>query len=282
MILEIDGIDYKVEGGWNELSRTRLIGLCRALIAAPHKEAQWLSGMCYLLRLKVRRFIVHKRMRQIMELAPEYKYDLVRDPEMLGWMQEPDQLTAYTITNFWFRGKLYVGPPKRMMRIPIIEMVGSRLALRRYFKNQTPESMDEMLAILFRPINPFWIFKINAQGWTGDKRVALNDFTTQRRAKRFRHLDPALKLAILKQYSGALAEFEKRHKVVFDAGRDEDDDEAPKDDGGRSWINLLFDLSGGIYGDKRHTEQADSGEVFLKIAHDMQRAADMERRMKAK
>jgi hypothetical protein len=282
MILEIDGVDYKVEGGWNELSRSRLIGLCRALITAPHREAQWLSGMCFLLRLKVRRFIVQKRMRQIMALAPEYKYDLVRDPEMLGWMQEPDQLTAYTISKFWFMGKLYMGPPKRMMRIPIIEMVGSRLALRRYFKNQTAESMDEMLAILFRPINPLWILKINAQGWTGDKRVALNDYTTQRRAKRFRKLDPALKLAILKQYSGALTEFEKRHKLVFDAGRDEDDEETPKDDGGRSWINLLFDLSGGIYGDKRHTEQADSGEVFLKIAHDMQRNADMERRMKAK
>lgn len=280
MILEIDGIDYPVEGAWNELSRKRLVGLCRALITAPHREAQWLSGMCYLLRLKARRLFVDKRMRQIMELAPEYKYDILKSPEMLGWLEEPEGLTNYTIPHFWFRGKLYMGPPKRMMRIPIIEMVGSRLALRRYFKNETPESLDEMLAILFRPLNPFWIFKINAQGWTGDKRVPLNDYTTQRRAKKFRALDPALKVAILKQYRGALAEFEKRHASVFQAG--EDEDEEPRDDGGRGWINLLFDLSGGIYGDKPKTEQADCGEVFLKIAHDMAKAAETERRARQK
>jgi hypothetical protein len=77
------------------------------------------------------------------------------------------------------------------------------------------------MALLYRPINPLWWLNAWREEWTGDKRLPLNDWSLQRRAKAFKKLDVAVVMAAVKQLSGALQMFESRFKKVFTRGKNE-------------------------------------------------------------
>lgn len=151
-----------------------------------------------------------------------------------------------------------------MLRIPAKELVMVHTYFSLYHRSQNPEHLQQLMALLYRPINPLWWLNMWSPEWTGDKRLALNDWTLQRRANRMAKVNPALTMAVVKQLSSALQLFEKRHKRIFAKGKKEGKDSA----GG--WVNLLFALSGGAFGNFKETENTDAALLFMKIEYDME------------
>jgi hypothetical protein len=271
--LKLDNNVYECEGNWNELSRRKLLALMEVL-ATPATEGTRMLGICsQMLQLKGNRL-----KKFIKQTPPIWIHHLCTDEQCLGWIRDQGELlTEYTLRSFVHRGIPYQGPPKRMLRVPLVEMIATRMAFKRYCDNKKAEALDELVAILYRPINPFWWFKIWNKRWTGDKRLPLNDWTLKRRVKRFAKLAPAIKLAILKQYTGALQQFEDQYPMVFkktgEGGGGEDK---------RGWINLMFAMSGGIFGTLEQTEGTDSTEVFMKLEFDIKESLRIKDQMNKK
>jgi hypothetical protein len=262
--LKINDHIYHCEGNWNELSRRRLLQVCKAITSPGNEGRRMLLVVKTLLRLYTGKMgILHNPSRKIWNLQPAWIQHIAAEKECLGWIRdEKEILTKYTIKNFWHWGIYYIGPPKRMMRIKMVELVATRQAMVRYKKTGDNQYAAQAIAILYRPINPLWWLKIWNKDWTGDKRMPLNDYTLQKRKKNLLSIDVAVMTAILKQYSGALAQFESRYPNVFATGSNENSD-------GSGWVDILFNMSGGIFGNLRQTEETDSSEIFLKLEMDI-------------
>lgn len=270
--LKIDTDTYTCEGHWNELSRKRLLGLM-GILAQPIMEGKRMLHIAtFMLNLRkkreVRKFVYKTPVRWV--------HHICTAPECLGWVRaEGELLTTYVLRHFWHRYIYYSGPPKRMLHIPLEEMVYCRMALMRYHKLRTDAAVCEIVATLYRPINPLWWVKVWSKEWNGDKRLPLNEYTLRRRARRMAKLSPAVKLAVLKQFTGAIAVMEEQHPLVFKKG-DGEAGENPK-----LWVELLFTMSGGIFGNKRQTELTACTEVFMKMEQDIANNLKQKDRLKA-
>lgn len=259
--LKIDDMVYECEGSWNELNQKRLLQLMKILSSPGAEGTRMWKVVCLLLKLK------GKRKNQFTkQVPPEVVYEICQKPEILGWIKQQDALlTNYTVRGFWHRGIYYIGPPQKMLRINMEEMVGTRTAFTDWVRRKNDRSLDNTIAILYRPINPLWWLNLYSPEWNGDKRLPLNDWTLKLRSRRFSKLNNALRTAITKQYSSALQDFEKRFPRTFRKGDDSAGGENP-----RAWVNLLFAMSGQIFGTKRQTERTDCTEVFIKLEQDIE------------
>ena len=259
LTLVVDGKEYTCEANWNELSQERMLGLMRLEYAHDNVGAKLWSRVCYMLRLNA------KQKKELAKLPPVALHDIATRPDCLGWINMDDALLEeYTLKGFWHRGLYYCGPPKRMLRIAAKELVMVHTYFGLYHRTKEQEHLTQVMALLYRPINPLWWLNAWREEWTGDKRLPLNDWSLQRRAKAFKKLDVALVMAAVKQLSGALQMFESRFKKVFTRGKNENTQ------GAGGWVNLLFALSGGAFGNFKETENTDAQLLFMKIQYDME------------
>ena len=275
--LVVDGVEYNCEGSWNDFTKKRLLLVMRAMIHPGTEGMRMMHTICAMLGLKTGwRVWFSKRSRQFWKTPPAYIQHIATEPDCLGWLRDEHAvLSEYVIRGFWFRGIYYQGPPKRMLRIPMVELVQSRESMVLYKYYQKNQFLQEVVATLYRPYNPLWFLKRWNPDWTGDKRMPLNDYTYQRRKKRFGKLPPELVTAISKQYSSALQVFEKQHPRVFKTGSNENAR-------GRAWVDLLFSMSGGIFGTLRETEMTDCAEIFIKLEMDIEQNEKLKRELKLK
>lgn len=266
LTLAIDGREYTCEGGYNELSQRRLVGLMRIESSSLSEGQKLWKRICYLLQL------TGKQQRELATVPAAVLHDIATREDCLGWVRQTEALLQeYTMHGFWHRGVYYVGPPKRLLRINASELVLVHSLFSQYHHSKNDEHLAHLLAVLYRPLNPLWWLRIFDGEWTGDKRLPLNDWTLVRRTRRFKKLDPALTMATVKQLTSALQMFEQRFKRVFKKGKDNGTANPA------AWVNLLFAMSGGAFGDFTKTEKTDCSLVFMKIEFDMQQQEEMER-----
>jgi hypothetical protein len=273
--LIVDGVEYNCEGSWNDFTKKRLLRVMRAMLQPGTEGMRMMHTICAMLGLKTGwRVWFSKRSRQFWKTPPAYIQHIATEPDCLGWLRDEHAvLSEYVIRGFWHRGIYYQGPPKRMLRIPMAELVQSRESLVLYKYYNKPQFLADLIATLYRPPNPLWWFKQWGKDWTGDKRMPLNDYTYTKRKKRFATLPPELVSAICKQYSSALQLFQQQYPKVFKAGTKENAR-------GRGWVDLLFSMSGGIFGTLRDTEMADCAEVFIKLEMDIIQADKVRKEIK--
>lgn len=90
--LVIDRETYTCEGGWNELSRSRMLKLLR-MENTYHTEGKRLwARILFLLQPN------KKQLRQLAALPPAVLHDIATKPECLGWVTQDDALLEeYTI-----------------------------------------------------------------------------------------------------------------------------------------------------------------------------------------
>ncbi len=265
---------YVVEAAWNELTRKRLIGLCRILAQKVEEADRQIAMIAYLLRLRRWFGYFFKQTRVIINLPPFYKNDLVRNPALMGFVYGKADLTDYKIKGFWHRGRYYVGPPTKMLRIAIVELLNGLNCRSNYAATMDNKHLDILIATLYRPANPLAFLKILKTGWNGDRRMPLNQVGVDKRARVFKRLDDGLRLAIFLQFTAAAEVFEKQFPYVF------------KQTDGQSLQNakvfaqMLFSMSNGIFGTLQQTELVDCWEVFAKL--DMDIKANLELKDKTK
>jgi hypothetical protein len=261
--LKIDDKLYECEANWNQFSRKRLMQVMKVISAPGNEGMRMWKLVCVMLKLK------GKAKNHFTKTVPsEVVHNMIQDKEIFGWIKSPEELlTEYTVRGFWHKGMYYIGPPTKMLRIAMEEMVGTRTAFADWTRKGNSRSLDNTIAILYRPINPLWWLKINSPEWNGDKRMPLNDWGLKRRSRKFAKLPPYLRTAITKQYSSALQDFEKRFPRTFRKTEGGGDGDNP-----RAWVNLLFAMSGQIFGTKRQTELTDCTEVFIKLEQDIEQS----------
>ena len=278
LTLKLDETEFTCEANWDQLSKERLLGLMRVLSEPGHPGKRMWAVVRYMLKLKHGTGAVKDDKTAVaLNLPAIWVHHIYADPECLGWINEESRkLTEYLVQGFRHRGRYYTGPPKRIMRIPIVEYVVIVISLIQYKKTGKIDAIDEVIATLYRPVNPLSIFGRWRGAWNGDRRMPLNDFTTKRRKKRFATLDVALKMAILKQVSGGVKLLEEKYPLVF-----AQTEESNGSDDGRGLLNLLFAMSNGVFGDLRKTEMADTTEVFMKLEMDIKEMLRMKDRLKA-
>lgn len=269
--LSIDNTKYTCEGSYNELSRKRIYGLMKMLCTGRITGQKMMEIVLYM--LKPKRY--SEEMKTLLKTPPEWVHHICQESEILGWIfDENSLLTKYVVRGFWHKGTYYIGPPKRMMRISGLEYVATREAFARWKKTNNEAYLNDVIAILYRPINIFWWLKKWDSTWTGDKRLALNDYTKVKRSKAIATMPAWVKATIAKQYAGGLKEFETKYPLIYKAnsgGSAED---------GSKWTDLIFVMSGGIFGTLRQTEEADVTELHIKMEADIKQNLKLKDKLK--
>jgi hypothetical protein len=270
----VNRILYLVPESWNALGKRAYLKVCGILSSTESDARKDVKLLKYLMGIKLWFANWDARSRNIIKLPALYKQTLLYDKACLGWLRENASVSDYKVRGFWHRGKYYVGPPERMLAITGIELVSIRTFLIAYRQTKDSKYVDMMVATIFRPKNLLWWLQRNRYAYNGDKRMPLNQYSMERRAAKFEKLHGKYKMAIFLQITGASEAFEAQYKYVF--GRVAEGQ--PQNI--KAWMELLFELSGGKFGNYNETEKTDADTLFSYLDYSIKKHREDERRRK--
>jgi hypothetical protein len=279
--ITIQDVEFDIPTGYNELSRIQLLVVGRLM--ADNTGVNQLKCLYSLLGLKIYKWKDRKRLKLIKELPAEWLHTMLSDQTILGWLFNKSSLTNYPISKFQFRGVTYHGPRKNILRLSVIEFVLGFMLYRNYHKTKKTENLNKLVALIYRPYNPFSIFRRWSYGYNGDIRMPLNDYLFERRFKRFEHLSDDIKTAIFIQWSGAWEEFQDSElaKLVFPKLSEKQKKTLKEDP--YAWQKIMFSIAeSGVFGSLRKVEKMDKDQFILRINDNIEKYMAMQDRIKKK
>jgi hypothetical protein len=165
-----------------------------------------------------------------------------------------------------------VGPADGLKNLTIWEFAVAERMLENYVATDEESYLDELIAILFRPVNPLrWIRKRFT--WIPDTRVAFNDQTYKQR------LPLIAKYATIEEKVGVAMFFHS----VRDGFREDDRfphiyNTGKKKKGGKglSWGDVIMEMSGEIPGNEDKTAQVNLYTFLYRLELNAIKAEKME------
>ncbi len=212
--IEINNFTFTVPTNYNELTLGQLKAVSRLMVNnTPNNQLRCLYK---LLGLRMR-WSCRKRWYEVRKLPAIWLHTLLADRTLFGWIFDKAKLTDYPIRKIKVRAITYYGPPDKILNLNVNEITLGYQLFRNYTQTQETEWIDKLLALIYRPINPFYWLGIFGENYNGDKRLPLNDFFFTLRTKRFKKLSIDIKTAIFLQFAGAWEEFQNRedNKLLF-------------------------------------------------------------------
>ncbi len=257
--ITINDIEFTIPTSYNDLDEKEFGLICQLL--ANNTPGNQLKTLFYLLKLQLFNWRNRKRNQVIKLLNAEWIHTLLTDNTLLGWILEEPKLTKYFIQSFWCRGIYYVGPSKRILNISASEFVFAYTFYKQYSQTKDVKALNSLIAVLYRPLNPFYLLNAFSYGFTGDQRISLNTFLFEKRIKRFSRLPDHLKLGIFMQFSSAWAQFEtkKEYEYVFRKVGDSNVKEDPF-----VWEKIMMKMAEqGTFGAYNDVQKMDKDRFFL-------------------
>lgn len=253
---------FEIPTNYNELSKKDYQRVC--YILANNTPENQLMGLYYFLKLKWWSRKYRKQTQTIRELPAEWVHTLMTDNTLLGWLFTKPEIKKYFIKSFFLKGMVYAGPPKGILNINASEFVFSYTFFKKYAQTQNAVFLDNLLAVLYRPVNPFYFLKAFTFGYGGDKRISLNNYLFEKRVKRFSKLPHDLKLGVFMQFSSAWEQFEKREEYKYLFGKTNEKDNKQKKEDPLLWEKIMMKMAeSGVFGNYNDVQLMDKDRFFL-------------------
>jgi hypothetical protein len=176
---------------------------------------------------------------------------------------------------WWRFMRPLVGPADGLKNLNIWEYAVAEKMLENYANTEEEHWLDELTAILYRPVNPLrWIGKWFA--WTQDTRVAFNDETYKKRVPLIeKHVTPEQKIAVAMFFSSVRDSFKEadRFPHIYNSSKKK------KNSTGLSWGDVIMEMSGEIPGGEDKTARVNLYTFLYRLELNAIKAEKMEEEM---
>lgn len=233
--LQIGTFTRQVPSTWHELSRKQLLRLL-PLVYAPAQPDR---------RLRLLAALSDYPLPLLAGLPPLVLGHLL---PLVDWLSsDQHRLTDQLLPRLTVPGRVpgrpltWHGPAGQLANLLFGEFIFADTFFVLYCQHAHGEYLDKFLTVLYRPARPG--AGPEAPDWTGDVRLAFNEYQLEARATRVARLSHAKKLAVLTWYRGCRAQLADEFVDVFAVAETTSRaKEAP------DWSRVLRKLSGGAFG----------------------------------
>lgn len=228
--VQIDNIYRSLPSTWNELTREQLL---------------YISGL-FALKLPLIEFRVKAlfeflslKRKTFKRIAPEDAYTLC---ESLDFLNKEVSLTRNLIPVIKSGFKKYYGPADAMVYCTFGEFTLACSALDDYQKTGEEKHLDQLVAILYRPVKFFWSIRKYFTD-NQDPRSKFINRTLKKRSGKFGKVDHCMKYSVYLFFNGVLNSLPALYPYVY-----KQKDETESQDNG--WASLIISLADGKTDDK--------------------------------
>lgn len=246
--LKIDDIKFQVAENWNELNKNQLLWLAGHFHWLVSESTYEQKIKCFLALLNIPKMHL-KKIKKVHLIDDLQMFELSKCADFLFGADKID-LTNNPMPEISVRFKKFYGPANGLSNISLAEFAYADLAFIDFVKNKKQESLDKLVAILYRKIaenyNPDRI------DFKNDKRQPFNSYKITHNTKIITNLNVSYKILILIFYFGCRNQICKLYKNVFN----------PKVTSKAASLNLgflevIFELSGEKFGNIDETGQCN-------------------------
>jgi len=228
--VEIDDINRSLPSTWNELTREQLLYVS-GLFASKLSLVEF--------RVKVLFEFLSVKRKILKRIAPEDAYALC---ESLDFLNKEVSLTRNLIPVIKSGFKKYHGPADAMVYCTFGEFTLACSALDEYQKTGEEKYLDQLIAILYRPVKFFWFIRKYFTD-NQDPRSKFMNRTLKKRAGKLGMVDHCVKYSVYLFFNGVLNSLPALYPYVY-RQKDEPDSQD------KGWVSLIISLADGKTDDK--------------------------------
>lgn len=272
--IEYNGFSYSIPATWDELDQKQFLQIAAMLRFYYSKDqlttVEWriLREECLIILLNSKRGLFRDRpeVKNLKAMDALSQIALLNHEDILPWLFEQIELSAYLIKNLVLKGSLFFGPYADLMDVTAEEFIEAHIYSQLFESTKDDQYLISLIALLYRPQDKDYKKRATAEN-VADMRVKNSVFTQTEREKLFaKHLNATMKIAIYLQYCGHLDKFTKDYPGFFKQAEKHNGETADL----KSYLVLIKNLSGGKFGNYNETklQRADLffNEVEDKIA----------------
>lgn len=228
--VQIDNILRSLPSTWNELTREQLLFISR-LFTAKLTLVEF--------RVKVLFEFLSVKRKTFKRIAPEDAYTLC---ESLGFLNKEVTLTSNLLPVIKAGLRKCYGPANAMVYCTFGEFTLACSALDEYQKTGEEKSLDQLVAILYRPKKILWFIRKYFTD-NQDPRATFMNRTLKKRAGKLGRVDHCIKYSVYLFFTGVLNSLPTLYPYVY-SQKDQPDSQ---DNG---WASLIISLADGKTDDK--------------------------------
>jgi hypothetical protein len=255
--LHYKGNVYHIPETWNELSKKQLLN-CIAVLCKQFDEYTTLSLV----------------FRNVSGMGTFCFYTMPKDVlsdclELVSWIKSEISLTAQLLPCY----KGFYGPCKELENLKAKEFAVAELYFMQFRNDNSIDSLNDLVAILYRPGK--WKYDKNRNA-DGDIRIEYNPHTMPYYKKKVGKWPLPVRLSIAIFYEGCRNSFFNNYKEVFDA-----DDEATELPPYGLWSIMRDIAEKGVFGDMDKVEDQYVDTLLMEMHTLIIKARQYERAIKS-
>jgi hypothetical protein len=249
---------YAIPQGWNELTPAQFIGCAKVLASSLSTDHVLLSIFRLLSGMKAHTFFT---------MPPELTINCL---DVIEWVYQKVTLSSQLIPRF--RG--YYGPAKDLENLKSKEFALTEAHFLAYRNSDDMESLNELVAILYRPAKKKYDRRKNPDG---DIRMEYNPHLTPYYKKTISKWPRHIKCAIALYYEGCRNNFFDQYREVFE--QDGKGGEIPP----YGMWNIMRDVAEkGVYGDMDKVEEQYVDTLLMELHTVIIKTQEYEKLLKSK
>jgi hypothetical protein len=232
--LSFNDIKMHIPGNWNELNRDQLLSF--ASIVRDNMELEEIKVKMLFLFTKIKVLerdsvkidnIDHFWLKYGKKkfLVSAYSLAFIARLNLVFFRETQESryivyslLTRNLISVIDINGKKLHGPADGLSNILLKEYIHAETFYTEYFKTNSENALNNLIAVLYRPAGKTKPDSIN---FSGDLREPFNDFLTETYAQITRKITPDIKRAVLWYYEGCKRHIANLFPKVFKEGNGE-------------------------------------------------------------
>lgn len=271
---------FIIPENYNELTLNQLKKVCRLHI--DNSPLNQLDSLYYLLGIRWYSISDLKKWNMVRRLPAEWLHTLLTDRTIFGWIFDKSKLTVYHLKKFRIGIRTYHGPVGNILKLNAVEITFGYEFFKSYSERKDAASINNLIALIYRKRNPFaWINQF-FYGYTGDKRLPLNEFTMLKRVKVVEKLPAETKVLIFLQFAGKWEEFQnmERNKLIFPKFNEVNDQ---KKHDPLAWEKIMMKMAEqGTFGPLDKVYKMDKDRFFLCMVKNVEEYLQMKDRLNSK
>ena len=264
---------YSYPKTWDELSPKMYRKICALISSGTEMSKVRLEVISHLLKLRIGVTKPSEETSHVFRLPTVYLHTITDSPEILGWVFGSSGPKKMMIPHFHHNGVRYLAPPGSLTNVCTIELIAAYHSFMAYSKTQDISHLDRLISLLYRKRDRWRFFKPFALRFNKDRREPLNQARWEERQKALSGLPMGLKVAILKQFSSQWSVFESRFTTIFTRTAAKESDQS-------GLMNMLYDVSGKIFGTMEQTEMSPADKVFKYVELQIRQNKELEKKYK--
>jgi len=238
-------------------------------VIADNTPSNQLTALYCLLGLNRWTWKTRKQWKLVLTMDAAWLHTLLTNVDLLGWIWSKPEISNYPIKSFWHKGIKYHGPSGNILNTNASEIVFGYKFYKSYSQAEKTEILDRLIALLYRPYNPFTFLKQFQYGYTGDVRLPLNGYMFNKRTKRIASLPKHIKTLIFLQWATSWDEFQNRdaNKLIFPKVQM---DGTGKEDP-MAWEKIMLRMAeSGVFGSYNEVEKMDKDRFFMNMSRNIE------------